>query len=252
MEIKDFSLIAFKAMIEHIYTGPSRAWAETFEDNLDVMFQLLCLADKYLQEELKKDMMIHLDYFPVSSENYAIVFKSIAVHQDLMGFDELCSKLAKRCALTVLREWKTNEDRALFLSADDDDDPSLKQALMQHIGEFEAVKCSICDRAVSVCRDGVTLGASNCEEGQRVRATADLTCETGRHEVPEGSQGVVALYKIGGSPILKDKKLRREYPFCCRSSKLKGFLAIFWFHGDDVLTVHAVDPDLLNIVIHSH
>jgi hypothetical protein len=213
---------------------------------------LLCLADKYFIGSLRSEIERYLDYFPVSTENYASVLRNTTAHKDLMGFDQLCSKLSKRCALAVMREWETDQDKALFLSVDSDDDPSLKQALMQQISELETMKCAVCDLPVSVCRDGETLYSSNCGVKLCVRATADLTCETGGHDVPKGTKGIVVIFMNGREPIMMDDEIRNhEFPFCCKSSELKGFLAIMWLN-DSKLMVHAVDPNLLNIVVDTH
>jgi hypothetical protein len=253
VEIKDTSHIAFKAVIQYMYIGSTtRTWVKAIENNLDVLFQLICLSDKYFLHSLRSEIERWLDYFPVSSKNYATVFRNILAHQDLMGYDQLCSKLSKRCALAVMREWETDQDKALFLSVDSNDDPSLKQALLHQISEIEVLKCAGCDLSVSKCRHGEILSSSNCKLELKVRATADLTCETGRHDVPEGTKGIVLMFGKNRCPVMKDKKVRREFPFCCKSSKMMGFLAIMWFMNEAEMMVHAVDNNLLNIVVDTH
>ncbi len=57
MEINDFALIPFTAMIEYRYIGSIRAWVETFQDNLDVMFELFSPAEKYFPGGYKRTKM---------------------------------------------------------------------------------------------------------------------------------------------------------------------------------------------------
>jgi hypothetical protein len=238
VEIRDTSLTAFQAMIQFMYTESSSSWDESVKENLDLLFQLLCLAEKYFLDHMKTLVEVWLEYFYVSVKNYAVVFRAIAKYQHLLGFDELCSKLSKRCALSVMREWKSVQDSALFWSTDYDDDPSLKQALMQRIGELAATKCTTCDHPVTVCRYGETLSFENCEVGVKVRAAIRFSTVNG-HTIRRGRLGVVKKVSSDFVPTVMDL-----------SRNLTGVLAVQWADMD-TLRVHNFE-NMLFMVIDSH
>jgi hypothetical protein len=221
VEIRDSSLIAFQAMIRIIYSG-STSFLISFKEIPDVIFQVLCLADKYFLDDLKYKLEACLSVLPVSVKNYATVFRTIAKYQHLLTFDELCNKLSKRCALTVMQEWKTVQDSALFWSTDYNDDPSLKQALMQRIGELAATKCTTCDHPLTVCMYGERLSYANCEVGMKVRATSKFTSENG-HTIKKGRLGVVKKFSSTNTKSM--------------NPNMVGVLAVQWA-ASDTLTVH--------------
>jgi hypothetical protein len=181
-------------------------------------------------------LKVGLDCFYVDVKNYAVVFRAIAKYQHLLGFDELCSKLSKSCALTVMREWKSVQDSALFWSTDYDDDPSLKQALMQRIGELAATNCTTCGHPLTVCRYGERLSVENCEVGVKVRAEDRLSTVNG-HTIPRGRLGVVKKFSSANTPTVMDP-----------SRNMMGVLAVQWADLD-TLTVH---KNMWDMEIDSH
>jgi hypothetical protein len=235
VEIRDSSLIAFQAMIRFIYSGKC-PWAIETSENLAVLFQLLCLADKYLLDDQETFIELLLNYFEFSAKNYAVVFRTIAKYQHLLKFDKLCDKLSKRCALAVMREWKTVQDSALFWSTDYDDDPSLKQALMQKMGELSATNCSTCTRPLTVCPLGEKLTHANCEVGMKVRAIFPAPTANG-HTIPRGRLGVVKKFSSAKTPTVMDP-----------SRNLMGVLAVQWADLDTL----AVHTNMFYLEIDSH
>jgi len=101
VEVRDTSVEAFKAMIRYIYTGFK--WDVNFGNDLDLLFQMLCLADRFLLGELTRLMRYKIEVFPVSCQTYAAVFKNCDRYQHLLGFETLCADLRDRCALTILK-----------------------------------------------------------------------------------------------------------------------------------------------------
>ncbi len=234
VEIRDSSFIAFQAMIQFIYSGSSHSWEKGIKQSPVVMFQLLHLADKYFLDNLADLIELFLDYFSISAKNYAAVFKTIASDQHLSKFDKLCNKLSKRCALSVMREWKSVQDSALFWSTDYEDDPSLKQALMQRIGELAATKCTTCGHPLTVCKHGEKLILANCEVGIKVRAVFDLSTVNG-HTIQQGRLGVIKKFSSTNTVM---------NPFL----NLQGVLAVQWSDMDYFL----VHKNMLHMEIYSH
>jgi hypothetical protein len=224
VEIRDTSLAAFQAIILFIYKGTYN-WEKGTQENPDVLFQMFGLADKYFLDHLAAFIEWSLDYFSISAKNYAVVFRTVAKYQHLLGFDEVCSRLSKRCVLSVMREWKTVQDSALFWSTDYDDDPSLKQTLMQKMGELAATNCTTCGHPMTVCKAGEKLTLDNCEVGMKVRAERDMTSENG-HTIQEGRQGVVKKFSSTNTST-------GMVPFLMK----KGVLAVQWADSDN-LSVH--------------
>jgi hypothetical protein len=235
VEIRDSSLAAFQAMIQYIYKG-TYSWMKGTQENPDVLFQLFCLADKYFLDNLAELTELFLDSFSISAKNYAVVFRTIAKYQHLLGFDEVCSRLSKRCVLSVMREWKTVQDSALFWSTDYDDDPSLKQTLMQKMGELAATNCTTCGHPLTVCKAGEKLTRHNCEVGMKVRAEKDGNSENG-HFIQQGRLGVVKKFAFTNTSSIINPFLNK-----------KELLAIQWADSDN-LSVHKY---LLYIEIDSH
>jgi hypothetical protein len=99
--VRDTSVEAFKAMIRYIYTGFK--WDVNFGNDLDLLFQMLCLADRFLLGELTRLMRYKIEVFPVSCQTYAAVFRNCDRYQHLLGFETLCADLRDRCALTILK-----------------------------------------------------------------------------------------------------------------------------------------------------
>jgi hypothetical protein len=168
VEIRETTLSAFQEMIKYIYTG-SKGTMKYGED-LDLLFQVLCLADKYLLEEMKNLVTSNIETLPVSLKNYASVFVNCAKYCTLMGLEKLCGDLRDRCALTILKKWKSAEDSVLFWTQDCSDDASLKQALVQRQGELAAMKFSSCGLSKAKCPIGDFLTHDNCSVGMRVKA----------------------------------------------------------------------------------
>jgi hypothetical protein len=55
-------------------------------------------------QSLTKDV---LEKVPLSSHNYAAVFRTLSEQEKLYGMEELCSSIRQRCAGAVCSEWQT-------------------------------------------------------------------------------------------------------------------------------------------------
>lgn len=178
--------------MRYIYSGDETII--TSIPDLDQLLEIYRLADKYFLAELKALAKTTAEKLPVSSKNYAHVFKTVADYQDLLGFEELCKDMKQRCVLAVSQEWRSVKDCVRFWGADLGDDRAAKLELFQQIADIEAtVVCEQCRAADSlvICDDGQPLTASRCKtNGFPVRAATNLTCPRGG-AIASGTSGVV-------------------------------------------------------------
>jgi len=267
-EIRDTSLLAFMSVIRYIYTGDEGYIVIKNGDNLDLLFQILCLADRYLLEELKKLLMLCIEGFQVSVRNYATVFKNCALYSNLLGFETLCRDLRDRCALVILKSWGSAMDGALFWTKDFEDDPSLKQALVQRHGELASMKCDTCGLSKAKCPIGEWLTKKNCVAGMRVKALLPGKLRFVRGGNPRlcirGTLGTVKeFYKTGkfmtfsdddedehryeseddSSSDIEHHSMRRDQPM-----KHLGVLAVLW----DRHRKRTIYPSFPTLLIISH
>jgi hypothetical protein len=136
MEINDFSFKGFTSLLNYIYSGDETIITKI--KDLDELFELYNLAEKYFLTELKTLVSTTLKKFPFSVQNYAAVFTTVAKHENLLHTEELCQDLLLRCAAAVKRRWKKVDDCTSFWSADYNDDVSLKAALFQKISTLRS------------------------------------------------------------------------------------------------------------------
>ena len=94
VKIRDTALEAFTVLMELIY----ETWETEFPGDLDLLFEVLCLADKYFLENIKKLLVSTIEWFPVGSANYVRVYRAVQVHKHIMGLETLCADLWDRCA----------------------------------------------------------------------------------------------------------------------------------------------------------
>ncbi len=239
VEIKDTSFKAFEAMIQFIYTGETWRFESSSDTNL--LFQILCLADKYFLENFKKLMISIIEWFPVTSYGYASVYKTVELYKHFMGMETLCADLWYRCVLEVRRGWKSTNDCVSFWS--DDCDTAVKVALMQRLSELSVLKCS-CGLSKIVCPHGEKLTAVTCVVGMKVKAIAEISpmnvgTEDGAHV---GDTGVVREFSnerksMFGSMVDSNGEQKR-----------KGVLCVTW----DEDGFNAVHARYHGIVIESH
>ncbi len=231
VEIKDTSLEAFEAMIEFIYKGDTGR--VDYSRDINLLFQILCLADKYFLEDFKKLVISAIEWFPVSSENCVSVYKAVEFYKHMMGFETLCADLWDRCVLQVRRGWIFVDDSVSFWSNDSNDcDTAVKVALMQRLSELSAQKCT-CGHSKIACSHGEKLTADNCEVGMRVKAIAKIS--------PVNSD-MVRGAKVGDIGVV------REFGDLVTWKDYDGFLSVKW----ERFSPMAVYDSYRGIVIESH
>ncbi len=230
VEIKDTSFHAFEAMIEFIYKGDT--WVENSGD-INLLFETLCLADKYFLENFKKLVISAIEWFPVSSENCVSVYKAVEFYKHMMGLEALCANLWDRCVLAVRRGWISVDDSVSFWSNDSDNcDTAVKVALMQRLSELSAQKCT-CGCSKIACSHGEKLTADNCEVGMRVKAIA---------EISPVNWDMVRDNKVGDIGVV------REYGDLVIWKDYVGYLTVKW----ERVARRAVHDSYRGIVIESH
>ncbi len=242
VEIKDTSFEAFEAMIEFIYTGDPWRFDYSYSSDINLLFQILCLADKYFLEDLKKFLSSTIEWIPVSSKNYASVYKAVESYKHMVGLEALCADLWDRCVLAVRRGWNSADDSVSFWSQDSDDsDTAVKVALMQRLSELSAQKCT-CGCSKIACSHGEKLTADNCEVGMRVKAIADeirpVNVGDACHAF-DGDLGVVKEFSYWSRSMLGDE-MGPKYS--------SGVLSVKW----DADSCRAIHPRYHGVVIESH
>jgi hypothetical protein len=241
VEIKDTSFKAFEAMIEFIYTGDTWRFESSRDTNL--LFQILCLADKYFLVNFKNLMISTIEWFPVTSSGYASVYKTVELYKHIMGLETLCADLWDRCVLAVKRGWKSADDSVSFWS--DDCDTAVKVALMQRLSELSVRKCS-CGLSKIACLHGEKLTADNCAVGMRVKAIAEISPVN----LGYGAWGT----RIGDMGVVRE--------FCDRSRSMSGddlggkwstgVLSVEWEWKLEVASCRAIHACYHGILIESH
>jgi hypothetical protein len=254
VEIKDTSFEAFEAMIEFLYRGDIYSKYLLNPSDLNLLFQILCLADKYFLDNFKKLLIPAIEWFPVSSKNYASVYKAVEFYKHMMGLETLCADLWDRCVLAVRRGWKSADDSVSFWSKDsdnsddsDDGDTAANVALMQRLSELSVQECT-CGLSKIACLHGEKLTAENCEVGMIVKAISEIS------PVNLGYECVVWGTKVGDMGVVRE--------FCNRSRSMSGdklgrkwstgVLSVEWeweAEGDSCRAIHASYHDIL---IESH
>jgi hypothetical protein len=201
IEINDFSLKGFTALLNFIYSGNELIIIKT--EDLEELFELYNLAEKYFLTELKTLVSETMQNLPFSVQNYAAVFTTVAKHENLLHTEELCQDLLERCAFAVKKSWKTVEDSTSFWSADYNDDEALKAALCKRIATVRSTPKKN-SRSAADWKDGEELNLRNCQAGRAVRATDHLISVEG-YNIPRGCMGHVLETSFGLSlfPILK-------------------------------------------------
>jgi hypothetical protein len=229
VEVNDASLQGFQTVVSFIYAGDETLISGL--QDLDLLFEIYRLADKYLLPELRLLAKSRIEVYPLSSRNYAAVLRTISQYENLQPFVGLSEDLKLRCAVAVRREWASVADCMKFISTDYEDDQDAKMALMQIIADPNRF-CHLCSppKRLAECRDGERLTPENCQVGTRVRATVNMCGAT----LKAGNTGVVAVYHKTPTAVV----LRNGEP-------LK--LQVTWSDGKS-----SQHSSLKNIVIQEH
>jgi hypothetical protein len=193
IEINDVSLKGFTALLNYIYSGDKTIITRI--QDLEELFELYHLAEKYFLTELKSLVSRTMLNFPFSVKNYAVVFTTVAKHENFLHTEKLCQDLLERCAAAVKTSWKTVDDCTGFWSADHNDDLALKGALCKRISMLGSRQFRSPDK----------LNFRNCKEGLHVRA-ANLLESVEGDCIPLGTRGRVHLH------YLSDNSNRRSGP----------------------------------------
>ncbi len=192
IEINDVSLQGFTSLLNYIYSGDKTIITRI--QDLEELFELYHLAEKYFLTELKTLVTETMQNLPFSVKNYAAVFTTVTKHENLLHTEELCQDLLERCAIAVKKSWKTVEDSTSFWSADYDDDLSLKAALCKRIATVRSIGTPQKNSwSGADWEDGEELNLRNCQAGRAVKATDHLISAEG-HNIPRGSMGHVHVY----------------------------------------------------------
>ena len=136
--VEDATFAGFSTMIRFMYSGDESIVSSI--NDLDLLFEIFRLLDKYLLPDLKSMVETTIEKIPLSLNNYAEVIRIISRHEELLPFENLCWELGERCVSAVKKELKSADDCAKFWLTDYKDDTLTKLALMQKIGM--CVKCS--------------------------------------------------------------------------------------------------------------
>jgi hypothetical protein len=180
-----------------------------------------------------------IDRFPVSSENYAEVFRLIREFESLLNFDEICLGLSIRVAVTVSAEWKSVDDSVRFWSTDYGDDQLTKLLLMKklQLAKEKGSFCVECKVPKDSCLDGKALTDENCKVGLRVKTLSPLI---------SAQRWSIAAGTIG---IIKDQNTTGYIHLPYNGGNVAGRLSVLWDGGNGHPYVHG---SLDNMIICIH
>jgi len=221
IEINDFSLKGFTVLLNFIYSGDETIIMKT--QDLEELFELYNLAEKYFLTELKTLVSKTMQNLPFSVQNYAAVFTTVAKHENLLHTEKLCQDLLERCAAAVKKSWKTVDDSTSFWSADHNDDLALKGALCKRISMLGSKQF----RSPADWKDGVKLNIVNCVIGLDVRATDHLESAEG-HCIPLGTMGKVRYHNMSNEILIEWD----GFPNSSRHYKTPGIVLIHPKYAD--------------------
>jgi hypothetical protein len=236
--VRASSFSAFEKMIRYIYSGDQTI--VTAVQELNDLFELFRLADMYMITGLKMLVRDAIDRFPVSSENYAEVFRLIREFESLLNFDEICLGLSTRVAVTVSAEWKSVDDSVRFWSTDYGDDQLTKLLLMKklQLAKEKGSFCVECKVPKDSCLDGKALTDENCKVGLRVKALTTLTSVQG-WSIAAGTTGMI-----------KDQNTTGYIRITCNGrNNLPGRLSVLWDGGNGYPNIYS---SMANMVICIH
>jgi hypothetical protein len=235
--VRASSFSAFEKMIRYIYSGDQTI--VTAVQELNDLFELFRLADMYMITGLKVLVREAIDKFPVSSENYAEVFRLIREFESLLNFDEICLGLSIRVAVTVSAEWKSVDDSVRFWSTDYGDDQLMKLLLMKklQLAKEKGSFCLECKVPKDSCMDGKALTDENCKVGLRVRALTPLTSAHGWS---------IAAFTTG---MIKDHNTTGYIHSTYNRGNVTGRLSVLWEGGNGHPYIHG-SLDNMMICIH--
>jgi len=165
VRIKEFSLQAFSACIDHEYGGENIV--KTCTDH-DLLFEMILVCKKYLLEELSQVIMRRILRIKISKENLFVILKVLEQFRGLLGFEKICADLNRMCLVATSRNFSSSMDVFKFWSNNRKiKDEVFIDSFLDQISEEKKWNCTNCD--VEDCLDGKTVLSDNPKVGLKVR-----------------------------------------------------------------------------------
>ena len=138
IEVKDTTIAAFKEFINLIYTKQI-----TTITNIEEIFQVMILAQKYHIWSMKEKLEIMINNFEINIKN--IIFNTMRAkyYSNVLGFENISKKFIIRCGKFLYEALPTKNDIALFLKKSIEDYPNIDANLLIELIALNA-KCEMC------------------------------------------------------------------------------------------------------------
>lgn len=112
IDIKETTYDAFKFLLNYIYNG-SDVWMKG-EGNLEEMFEIINLAEKYDIRTLREEIPKHLDEFDIEENNVLEVSRTAEVFKH---FESVSTQLLTKCSDFLKLVLKTDDDISNFCNS---------------------------------------------------------------------------------------------------------------------------------------
>jgi len=113
IDIKETTYDAFKFLLNYIYNG-SDVWMNEEAGNLEEMFEIINLAEKYDIKTLREEIPKHLDNYDIEENNVLEVSRTAEVFKH---FESVSTQLLTKCSDFLKLVLKTDDDIANFCNS---------------------------------------------------------------------------------------------------------------------------------------
>jgi len=163
VRIKEFSLQAFAACINHEYGEENMVKDCT---DFDLLFEMILVCKKYDLDELSQVIMRRILKIKITRENLFSTLKVLEQFKGLLGFEKLCAELNRMCIVATFKNFSKIEDVFEFWSNNRSNKDYL-YSFFDKLSEKNARDCTNCN--VEECLDGKSVFLDDSKVGLKVR-----------------------------------------------------------------------------------
>jgi len=161
VKIKEFSCLAFSSCIKHEYGDKD---VVKHCDDFELLFEMLLVCKKYLLDDLFKSIKRRLHRIKISRENLFEFLKVVDQWKGLLGFEQICAELTRKCAVQIKKSFKTSQEVIEFVSNNKDD---YLLGTFFHQMHHTDLKCSNCK--VEDCLNGKPVLTAKPPVGLKIK-----------------------------------------------------------------------------------
>jgi BTB/POZ domain len=192
--VEDATCEGFRVLVQFMYLEDAKIIGAI--KDLDLLFEIYKLADKYLFPGLQSVAKAQIEATPLSLDNAQVLW-ICARYGDLCLFEALCKDLFNRCVHAVRAQWKSVSSSLNFWSADYGDTEADKLALVKEMSQWcfdcQPPKRVTVQQLAKECRSGKKLTFADCRIGLAVQAEANIMSGADDDEpISAGSRGTIS------------------------------------------------------------